>query len=88
MKAIVSDIHSIMSDEVGGQWPISRSRALLDAGSVGQPRAGETRASYVTFDEEVVRFHRVEYDVERTISVFEKIPDLPPYLGLRLREGR
>jgi predicted phosphodiesterase len=70
------------------EWEISKERAFINVGSVGQPRDGDVRASYVTFDGEVVRFHRVIYDVERTISVFAGIPQLPPYLGLRLREGR
>lgn len=78
----------ITPEACGSEWPIRRTRAFVNVGSVGQPRDGDARASYVTFDGELVRFHRVPYDVEKTITVLEGIPDLPPYLGLRLREGR
>ena len=78
----------LTTTDCGGEWPIARKRALINVGSVGQPRDGDTRSSYVIFDGEVVRFQRVEYDVEKTISVFHSIRMLPPYLGLRLREGR
>ncbi len=78
----------LSTKDCGGEWPIARSRALINVGSVGQPRDGDSRSSYITFDGEIVRFHRVEYDVEKTISVFETIRMLPPYLALRLREGR
>lgn len=73
--------------DCGGEWPISGKKAFINVGSVGQPRDGDIRASYVTIDEDVVRFCRVPYDVEKTIAVFGAIPELPPYLGLRLREG-
>ncbi len=74
--------------DCGGEWPIRKTRAFINVGSVGQPRDGDIRSSYVTFDGEKVSFHRISYDVEKTVSVFSGIPELPPYLGLRLREGR
>jgi predicted phosphodiesterase len=75
-------------DECAGEWDIRLGRALLNVGSVGQPRDGDVRASYVTFDGERVKFLRVPYDIEKTIEAFQAVEALPPYLGLRLREGR
>jgi len=40
------------------------------------------------YDEDVVEFRRVEYDIERTVRGINEQPDLDEYLGLRLREGR
>lgn len=63
-------------------------KALLNVGSVGQPRDGDPRACYVTFDGEGVRFCRVKYDLEKTISKIQGIKDLDNFLGQRLREGK
>lgn len=63
-------------------------RAMINIGSVGQPRDGDTRASFVTYDGEVVRFHRVEYDHAATAAKIRAIPELPEYLADRLGQGR
>jgi diadenosine tetraphosphatase ApaH/serine/threonine PP2A family protein phosphatase len=43
------------------------SRALVNVGSVGQPRDEDPRAAYAVFDTEAetVRIQRVEYDIDR-----------------------
>lgn len=58
-------------------------------GSVGQPRDGDRRAGFVTFDTEkmTIMFHRVEYPVERTVSQIRKLK-LPRSFADRLLEGR
>jgi len=65
-----------------------KSRYIINVGSVGQPRDGDNRASFVLFDSErmVVKFHRVEYDIN---SAMEKIKDrkLPKILAERLEKG-
>lgn len=62
---------------------------LINVGSVGQPRDGDPRASFVTFDteERIIRLHRVEYDIQ---TAQQKILDagLPEKLALRLQVGR
>lgn len=62
---------------------------LINPGSVGQPRDLDPRASFLVYDhdEQVIRFHRVEYDIDRC---YEKIikEGLDRRLGLRLYEGR
>ncbi len=62
---------------------------LINVGSVGQPRDGDPRASYATFDpdERIVRLHRVDYDIQ---TAQQKILDagLPEKLALRLQVGR
>ncbi len=61
---------------------------MINVGSVGQPRDGDSRSCYVVFDEEFVTYRRVEYDIERTVREIEAEPDLDNFLGHRLREGR
>jgi predicted phosphodiesterase len=66
----------------------SGGKALVNVGSVGQPRDGDVRASYATFDGETVWFHRVEYDYRRTQQKILETGVLPHYLAARLQEGR
>ena len=66
----------------------TQGKALVNVGSVGQPRDGDTRASYATFDGEAVFFHRVEYDFRKTQQKILATGVLPRYLAARLQEGR
>jgi len=63
-------------------------KALVNVGSVGQPRDRDNRASYVLLDPGQVQFVRVAYDYEAVIAKVEPIEALDNYLGARLREGR
>lgn len=65
-----------------------KMRILVNVGSVGQPRDGDPRASYVVVDDEMIRFRRVDYDIQRTIRRFKEFPNLPEYLAKRLEEGK
>lgn len=64
-------------------------KAIVNVGSVGQPRDKDPRACYAIYDTEkqTVRIRRVSYDIE---SVVAKIREagLPAQLGERLRVGR
>lgn len=76
--------------EVGYELPYAakKTRFLVNVGSVGQPRDGDWRASYVIVDDKTIRFVRLDYDVQRTIRRFKECPDLPEYLAKRLEEGK
>ena len=41
---------------------------IINPGSVGQPRDGDPRAAYAVIDGTDVRFHRVEYDIDRAVD--------------------
>ena len=62
-------------------------KSVINVGSVGQPRDGDPRSSYVIIEENKVQFRRVEYPVEETVKRFRATP-LPENLALRLVEGR
>ena len=62
-------------------------KAIVNVGSVGQPRDRNPKSCYVTFDGEVVRYHRVEYDRETTCRKIKATRGLPDRGGERLLEG-
>jgi diadenosine tetraphosphatase ApaH/serine/threonine PP2A family protein phosphatase len=63
-------------------------KALINVGSVGQPRDRDPRAGYVILEPNKVTFVRVEYDCRKTMKKVHLIPQLDDYLGTRLIEGR
>ncbi|MBD3296844.1 MAG: metallophosphoesterase [Candidatus Omnitrophica bacterium] len=65
------------------------ARYVINAGSVGQPRDGDSRACYCRYDEkeDSIEFRRVEYDVSRARKSIIKA-GLPDSLGDRLLMGR
>jgi predicted phosphodiesterase len=63
-------------------------KTLINVGSVGQPRDGDPRACYVLFDGDVIRFRRVEHDIETTVRKIFAVPELDRVLGERLRKGQ
>ncbi len=67
----------------------SDSRALVNVGSVGQPRDEDPRACYALYDsdEHLVEIRRVDYDIDTAAN---KIHDagLPKLLGERLYRGK
>lgn len=68
-------------------FPISNRQLICNVGSVGQPRDGDRRASYVLLTPEAITFRRVEYDIEQTVQKIRDVGD-DAFLGERLREGR
>jgi len=54
-------------EEIGHEYRLTSEKALVNVGSVGQPRDGDVRACYVVLENDVVRFRRVDYPFEETI---------------------
>jgi predicted phosphodiesterase len=79
---ITSDISSELTMSSGKHY-------LINPGSVGQPRDGDSRASFLVYDPDnrIVVFFRVAYDIK---TCQEKImrAGLPPQLAWRLEQGR
>lgn len=75
--------------ELDNEWrPEPGVQAIVNIGSIGQPRDGDPRATFASWDGETVRFHRVEYDFDKTMEKIRAIPELPDYLADRLAQGR
>ncbi|HUZ84592.1 MAG TPA: metallophosphoesterase family protein [Gaiellales bacterium] len=68
---------------------LSGGRALLNPGSVGQPRDGDPRAAFMLLDTDAATavWRRVDYDIRRTQAEIREA-GLPARLGARLAEGR
>jgi predicted phosphodiesterase len=76
-------------DEIQYVYEIDPAQqAMINVGSVGQPRDRDPRASYVLIEPGLVRFCRVEYDVESVARKVYEVPELDDYLGTRLKDGR
>jgi diadenosine tetraphosphatase ApaH/serine/threonine PP2A family protein phosphatase len=66
----------------------SWEKAVINVGSVGQPRDRDPRAAYGILYDDRVEFFRLEYDIAATMKKVEAIPELNDFFGQRLIEGR
>ena len=65
------------------------TKAMVNVGSVGQPRDGDPRACYAILeDDQAVRYRRIAYPCDVTCRKIHAIPDLDNFLGDRLLQGR
>jgi diadenosine tetraphosphatase ApaH/serine/threonine PP2A family protein phosphatase len=75
-------------EELDNRYKITDERAMINVGSVGQPRDRNPLASYAVLTEESVEFIRVPYDVPKTVEKIKAIDALDNFLGIRLIDGR
>lgn len=76
-------------DELAEEYPIiPDEKAIINVGSVGQPRDRDPRASYVYLENNKVRFVRLDYDYKTTAEKIYAIEKLDNFEGDRLAEGR
>ena len=75
-------------EEIGCEYHFGEEKTMTNVGSVGQPRDGDPRACYVVLEDELFRFRRVAYPVDKTVDKIYETPELDNFLGDRLREGR
>ncbi len=85
VKGEGAKIRVVTREEVGLRGV---KQAIVNVGSVGQPRDGDPRSCYVLYDTETerIRFRRLEYDID---TASKKIIDagLPEVEAERLRAG-
>jgi len=82
------DLNFLSPEEINFEFKLGGQKHLINVGSVGQPRNGVPESSYVLLDDDVLKFRRVSYDVEKTAQKIYAIPELDNFLGDRLRDGR
>lgn len=77
----------LMIPQVNGSTPLA-PRAILNPGSVGQPRDRDPRAAYVIFDPDANtwEYRRIEYDIVETQKRMET-HNLPERHVVRLESG-
>ena len=71
-------------------WPhanITEEKAVINVGSVGQPRDHDPRSSFVILHPGHVEFIRMAYDINTTVDKVRSIDALDNFLGQRLLEG-
>ncbi len=80
---------AFMSFPQGRAVQLDEDSLIVNPGSVGQPRDGDPRASYVVYDDgaQTITHHRVEYDIAATQDKMRR-HNLPDYLIDRLSVGR
>jgi predicted phosphodiesterase len=75
-------------EEIGDVYRLGSEKAMINVGSVGQPRDDDCRACYVILEDDEVRFCRVSYPVEKTVEKIYATGELDNFLADRLRVGR
>jgi diadenosine tetraphosphatase ApaH/serine/threonine PP2A family protein phosphatase len=67
---------------------VTGKKYFINVGSVGQPRDGDPRASYVVFDSgtRTLRFRRIAYDVA-SAQARDRAAGLPERCAQRLEAG-
>ncbi|MES2210645.1 MAG: metallophosphoesterase family protein [Chloroflexota bacterium] len=78
----------VVSPGDGSVLGLRGRRALVNPGSVGQPRDGDPRASYMILDteEDTISWHRTSYDIG-VVQQAMQAAGLPPNLVTRLSVG-
>ena len=78
-----------LPDELGDVYPIIEDeKAIINVGSVGQPRDRDNRTAYVYIEDNKVHFVRLEYDYKKTMKKIKAIDELDNFHAERLKEGR
>jgi diadenosine tetraphosphatase ApaH/serine/threonine PP2A family protein phosphatase len=82
------DSVGVLDARDGTTLALDERTALLNPGSVGQPRDGDPRAAYLVLDTDdyAVTWHRVRYDVA-PVQTAIRAAGLPPRLADRLAIG-
>jgi diadenosine tetraphosphatase ApaH/serine/threonine PP2A family protein phosphatase len=75
-------------EDINYTYELTDQKTMVNVGSVGQPRDGDSRACYVVLEDERIEFRRVEYPIDTTAQKIYDTPELDNFLGDRLKEGR
>ena len=74
-------------DDLGDAYVVDTDRAIINVGSVGQPRDGDPRARFAVVRGDRVQIERVPYDFRRTQAKI-LAAGLHPALAERLARGK
>jgi predicted phosphodiesterase len=82
------DLRFYHPGDIGERFTLGERKAMINVGSVGQPRDNDPRSCYVILTDDTVEFRRVPYPFEKTAEKIYAIPELDNFLGDRLKDGR
>jgi diadenosine tetraphosphatase ApaH/serine/threonine PP2A family protein phosphatase len=89
--AISSDLECLYPPKINNVLQFDPSKKyIINIGSVGQPRDGDSRSCYVLFDPDKnrVEWRRLEYDIDAAAGKIDKLCGPNSFCGLRLRYGK
>ena len=71
-------------------YHLDDKKVMINVGSVGQPRDGDSRSCYVILDDQArtVEFIRISYPIAETANQIYAIEELDDFLGDRLHDGK
>jgi predicted phosphodiesterase len=78
----------ITPEDCNFEYQLTGDKAMVNVGSVGQPRDSDTRSCYVILDGDRVIFRRTEYAISTVAQKIYAIDNLDNMLGDRLLAGR
>lgn len=82
------DLQFLDPGQLDGVFEWNGEKAIVNVGSVGQPRDGDPRASCVIVEDGAVRFLRVDYDIASVQRKIFENPNIPDLCGHRLEIGK
>lgn len=85
---ITEDLNIENLEDLNYRYNYTNQKAIINVGSVGQPRDKDTRASYLEVIDDMFFFHRIEYDIDETRRKILANSHLDNYLGERLLLGK
>ena len=83
-----SRMEFITPEDCGYEYQLTGEKAMINVGSVGQPRDNDPRCCYVILDEDHVVFRRLEYPINVVSEKIYATESLDNMLGDRLHAGR
>ena len=81
------DYQFLSPDSFNYRCRLTEPKAMINVGSVGQPRDEDWRSCYAIFDPPFLEYRRIEYDVDATAEKIFQSPELDRFLGERLFRG-
>lgn len=82
------DLRFYHPSDIGYRFALGPRKAMVNVGSVGQPRDNDPRSCYVVLSDDAIEFRRVAYPFAKTAEKIYAIPELDNFLGDRLKDGR
>ncbi|MGB9473897.1 MAG: metallophosphoesterase family protein [Candidatus Udaeobacter sp.] len=75
-RALQPDFLFVGHTHVPGKLRVGKT-LVVNPGSVGQPKDGDSRAAYAVWDRGIIKLQRATYDVEETVRAYATPPFLP-----------
>lgn len=83
-----TSFHFYEPTKLGDKFKMGDRKAIVNVGSVGQPRDSDNRASFVIIENSTVHFRRVDYDYHATMVKIEANPNIHNNCAARLALGK